>query len=1494
MFGCTNSHKLRLFTKPFISLFKSQKLFFMRLCNTFLLFLLLSITATAQTTVFDFEGDAPAIVDFNGSTTTIIDNPDMTAPNTSAKVAQNFIVAGSSFAGSKTPFAINLANGKTFTMQVWSSLENAPVLLKFEGGTSADIERAATFTGAANSWQELTFDFSDEADLSFADVVVFMNFNVVDGADRTFFWDNLVQQGSGGGGSSSSFPMTPAPSPQDPADEVTSVFSDAYTNVMVDTYRTDWSQGDLVDTMIQGNATLKYENLDFIGIETTTSPLDLSAPDAAMHIDYWSANGTFFGIKLVDFGADGVFGGGDDVEHQIDFTNELIQGEWVSLDLALEDFAGLTTRSNIAQIVLVGQPTGANDVYIDNIYFYASELSVSQMRLPVDFEGDDIDYGLADFGGNESLIVTDPTDPTNTVAQSTKRADAETWAGTTLSSTSGGPDGFASRIPFSTSASIISVRVWSPTAGTPVLVKVENASDPTISVETLTNTTVAGAWETLEFDFKNEADGTAAINYSAAYNKLSIFFNFGTAPGEAMTYYWDDIVFTGTTGETTAEGPMTAAPTPTVAAEDVISLFSDAYTDVTVNTFRTDWSESSLVDTLIEGNATKRYQNLNFNGIETIGENAIDLVGAGMTHLHIDFWSANSTNFRTKLVDFGGDGFGGDNDTEFEIAMDLAQGEWVGLDYPLSSFTGMNQSDINQLVISSTPAGMSDVWIDNIYFYKGGAVLTQMDLPVTFEDENVDYGLEDFAGAASMIVADPEDAANTVVSTTKTAGAATFAGTVLTSTSGGPGGFANAIPLAEGASTMSVRVWSPTAGTPVRLKIEQEGEPTISVETEAVTNVAGAWDVLVFDFSAQAAGTAPVDYSAVYDKAVIFFDFGSEPTEDATYYWDNVELGGTVVEVGPMGPAPTPTVDAADVISLFSDAYINVAVDTFITEWSDATLTDTLLEGNATLLYRDLAFAGIETIGENAIDLMAAGMTHLHIDFWSANSTTFGVKLVDFGGDGFGGDNDTEFEITRDLAQRQWVGVEYPLSAFVGMNQSDISQFIISSAPGGASDVWIDNIYFYAGEALGSQMDLPVTFDEADVDYGLAGFGGVSSTIVVDPTDSNNTVAQSTKTAGAETWGGTTLTSTSGGPDGFASRIPFAADANVITVRVWSPTAGTPFLLKAEQTDDPTVSVETLASTTVAGEWETLSFDFSNEAPGTAAINYASVYQKLSIFPNFGTSPTEDEVYYWDDVMFEGGNTGGGDDEPMQPAPTPTRLAENVISMFSDAYTDVAVDTWRTEWSAADLEDIEIQGNPTKKYTNLNFVGAETIASPINLTDAGMTHLHINYWTPNMDTVRVKLVDFGMDGFGGGNDTEAEPIFMTTKNEWVTLEIPLEDFAGMAQTDISQFILSGLPAGAGTLYIDNVYFYKDIPDGTNTPEVGLLEAYPNPVGEMVNIVAPARMNELTLYNFSGQVVGNWAPNAEQFDVPMSKLPAGNYVALVSTDEGLMTIKLVKQ
>jgi hypothetical protein len=87
------------------------------------------------------------------------------------------------------------------------------------------------------------------------------------------------------------------------------------------------------------------------------------------HTDVWSADYTSFKIKLVDFGANAAYGGGDDVEHEITITSPT-QGAWVSLDIPLSSFTGLTTRAHIAQLIYVGAPTSNNTVYIDNVYFH--------------------------------------------------------------------------------------------------------------------------------------------------------------------------------------------------------------------------------------------------------------------------------------------------------------------------------------------------------------------------------------------------------------------------------------------------------------------------------------------------------------------------------------------------------------------------------------------------------------------------------------------------------------------------------------------------------------------------------------------------------------------------------------------------------------------------------------------------------------------------------------------------------------------------------------------------------------------------------------------------------------------------------------------------------------------------------------------------------------------------------------------------------------------
>jgi hypothetical protein len=150
------------------------------------------------------ENQSPAFQDFNGSFTQAIANPDATGVNTSATVAENTVPANASFAGVNfvldTP--IDIITNKGFTMSVWSSVPNTPVLLKLENATTGvNAERAATTT-TTSAWETVSFDFSTEGSLTFESATIFMNFNVTDPATQVYYWDNLNQFNLNVGGTS--------------------------------------------------------------------------------------------------------------------------------------------------------------------------------------------------------------------------------------------------------------------------------------------------------------------------------------------------------------------------------------------------------------------------------------------------------------------------------------------------------------------------------------------------------------------------------------------------------------------------------------------------------------------------------------------------------------------------------------------------------------------------------------------------------------------------------------------------------------------------------------------------------------------------------------------------------------------------------------------------------------------------------------------------------------------------------------------------------------------------------------------------------------------------------------------------------------------------------------------------------------------------------------------------------------------------------------------
>lgn len=162
------------------------------------------------------------------------------------------------------------------------------------------------------------------------------------------------------------------------------------------------------------------------------------------------------------------------------------------------------------------------------------------------------------------------------------------------------------------------------------------------------------------------------------------------------------------------------------------------------------------------------------------------------------------------------------------------------------------------------------------------------------------------------------------------------------------------------------------------------------------------------------------------------------------------------------------------------------------------------------------------------------------------------------------------------------------------------------------------------------QIDLPIDFEGTTVNYHTTSFAGNFSSLVSDPEDPTNKVVKVLKSWQSLNYSGTTIST----PAGMASPIPFTPASSTVTAKVWSPASGIPVRFKAEVRFSPGESVENEVLTTVSGEWETLSFDLSQEVLGTPVINYNFEYDLITLFFDFGNdgSIMGNQIFYFDDV----------------------------------------------------------------------------------------------------------------------------------------------------------------------------------------------------------------------------------------------------------------------
>lgn len=156
--------------------------------------------------------------------------------------------------------------------------------------------------------------------------------------------------------------------------------------------------------------------------------------------------------------------------------------------------------------------------------------------------------------------------------------------------------------------------------------------------------------------------------------------------------------------------PSTSAPTPPARSDaKVISIFCDAYANLSGTDFNPFWGQTTVVSTVQVGtDNVLKYANLNYQGTQLSG----NVNAAPMNKLHIDIWSADATNFQITPISPG--------PKEFLLTLSpIVLGQWNSFDVDLTSFTGVAFSEIFQFKV----VGNGTVYIDNLYFYDSSATV---------------------------------------------------------------------------------------------------------------------------------------------------------------------------------------------------------------------------------------------------------------------------------------------------------------------------------------------------------------------------------------------------------------------------------------------------------------------------------------------------------------------------------------------------------------------------------------------------------------------------------------------------------------------------------------------------------------------------------------------------------------------------------------------------
>ena len=518
--------------------------------------------------------------------------------------------------------------------------------------------------------------------------------------------------------------------------------------------------------------------------------------------------------------------------------------------------------------------------------------------------------------------------------------------------------------------------------------------------------------------------------------------------------------------------PIASAPTPpSRSTADVVSIFSDVYTDVSGSNFYPNWGQATQYTAFdLNGDAIIQYTNLNYQGID-IGS---EIDASSMETLHIDIWTADATSINVYPLPNGVQ----PADERF-VTLTLVPNQWNSFDIPMTDFTnqGLPVNTLKQFKF----VGSGTVFIDNLYFYKAPSGASPPLLSDNFEGNGNIPAFSGDAAGASVIDNPFNNAGN-------------FSSKVLEYKDTG-GQYANIqftapskFDLKNGQSVFSIKLYVPSSSitggqtNQVSLKLQNSGLGGNSWQTQTEiikTIVLDEWQTVTFNFETDnwinlnnnGVDPDPVDRTDL-DKVVI--QLNSENNNDAvTGFIDDFYYGlAQIPESAPIvrdgfegfGTIPAWVGDAAGANTSFANPFIN----------SDNNSLTVLEYTDTGGQYANVNFTVTEKfnlVNKNVFSIM------IYVPSTSISGNQNNQVSLKLQNSGLGGNSwQTQTEIIKDIVLGQWQTITFDFvnDNWINLNnngvdpnpidRTDLDKVVIQVNGENNNDTvtaYIDNVNYY-------------------------------------------------------------------------------------------------------------------------------------------------------------------------------------------------------------------------------------------------------------------------------------------------------------------------------------------------------------------------------------------------------------------------------------------------